>query len=399
MDAIEARGEAALVYDTSGEFIAQYHDSSRSDIILNPFDSRNTYWNPFAEIKHPADAQRIATYLVPQSDKEQDPVWTQTARMLVANVMLKLQKENRATLPDLLDVLQNMQADDLRDFVAGTSSARTFAKDADKATASCLFMLGRACDLLKFLWAQPHERGSFSFRDYFEKLDSHKGAKPWIFVPRKEEHFEAVKPLMAAWLSCAASACLALPPSDTRRMWFILDELPDLPRVENLTRLLPEGRKFGVSVVITFQAIGQMHKAYGKDSAEAMLGCCNTKLYLQTIDKMTRQWCSDTIGDVEAEIGAASDTKAQGKKSQTQSLSRQTRPAILESEFRLPPYQGFLQLPDGLPVARVRLTDTHIKARGAARNARFIPVDERLSLYHAMGEAMPPAQDIPEGLI
>jgi type IV secretory pathway TraG/TraD family ATPase VirD4 len=172
-----------------------------------------------------------------------------------------------------------------------------------------------------------------------------------------------------------------------------------LPRVENLTRLLPEGRKFGASVVITFQAIGQMQRAYGKETAEAMLGCCNTKLYLQTIDAATRLWCSETIGQVEAEIGAESDTKAQGKRSQTQSLSRQTRPAILESEFRLPPYQGFIQMPDGLPVARVKLTDTHIKARVQASNARFLAADDCLSLYHVMGEAMPLTPTMSEGLI
>jgi hypothetical protein len=31
------------------------------------------------------------------------------------------------------------------------------------------------------------------------------------------------------------------PPSPERRIWFILDELADLPKVDNLARLLPEG--------------------------------------------------------------------------------------------------------------------------------------------------------------
>ena len=60
LDGIEARGEAALVYDTSGEFIAHYYDPTRGDIILNPFDARCAFWSPFDEISHPADADRIA---------------------------------------------------------------------------------------------------------------------------------------------------------------------------------------------------------------------------------------------------------------------------------------------------------------------------------------------------
>lgn len=73
-------------------------------------------------------------------------------------------------------------------------------------------------------------------------------------------------------------------PSPDRRIWFVLDELADLPRVDNVARLLPEGRKFGAAVVLTFQALGQMRHRYGPQIAGSMLGCCNTKLFLQTID-------------------------------------------------------------------------------------------------------------------
>ncbi len=56
LDGIEARGESALVYDTSGEFIAHYYRPERGDVILNPFGAHSAYWSPFAEIVHPADA-------------------------------------------------------------------------------------------------------------------------------------------------------------------------------------------------------------------------------------------------------------------------------------------------------------------------------------------------------
>ena len=60
-------------------------------------------------------------------------------------------------------------------------------------------------------------------------------------------------------------------PGDLEFQMFVLDELADLPRVENLARLLPEGRKFGAAIVLTFQALGQMRKRYGANIAEAML--------------------------------------------------------------------------------------------------------------------------------
>src|SRR3546814_907882 len=159
--------------------------------------------------------------------------------------------------------------EELKERLKGTSSARTFAEDADRATGSVLFMLAKAADLIQFLRVEDSGGKPFAFRDFIHGLDKREGPRPWIFVPRKEDYFEASKPLLACWLECAASAVLGLPPSADRRIWFVLDELADLPRVDNLARLLPEGRKFGAAVVLTFQALGQMRHRYGSQIARS----------------------------------------------------------------------------------------------------------------------------------
>ena len=392
LDGIEARGEAALVYDTSGEFIAHYYRPERGDIILNPFDDRCAFWTPFAEIAHPADAARIAHHFItePHGQHEND-VWVQNARILVANMLRELWKQDSPTLPDLLAMLQNMTTEQLMELLKDTSSARTFAENADRATGSVLFMLAKAADLIQFLRAEGSGGKPFAFRNFIHGLDKRTGAKPWIFVPRKEDYFEASKPLLACWLECAASAVLGLPPSPDRRIWFVLDELADLPRVDNLTRLLPEGRKFGAAVVLTFQALGQMRHRYGPQIAEAMLGCCNSKLFLQTIDSETRVWASQTIGDCEVEIQTMTDALAEGDDMARTTLGRmrRTRPAVLESELRLPKYEGFLLFPDGLPVARISLTADHIARRGKPRQPGFVAGKPGMTLWEQMGLARP----------
>lgn len=391
LDGIEARGEAALVYDTSGEFIAHYYRPERSDIILNPFDDRCAFWTPFAEIAHPADAARIARQFITETGQHENDVWLETSRILVANMLRDLWKQGEPTLPELLAMLQNMTKEQLKERLKGTSSARTFADDADRATGSVLFMLAKAADLIQFLRAEGSGGTAFSFRDFITGLDKRAGAKPWIFVPRKEDYFEASKPLLACWLECAASAVLGLPPSPDRRIWFVLDELADLPRVDNLARLLPEGRKFGAAVVLTFQALGQMRHRYGPQIAEAMLGCCNSKLFLQTIDSETRVWASQTIGECEVEIQTMTDALAEGDDAARTTLGRmrRTRPAVLESELRLPKYEGFLLFPDGLPVARIMLTADHIALRGLARQPGFIAGKPGMTLWEQMGLAPP----------
>lgn len=393
LDGIEARGEAALVYDTSGEFVAQYYDPQRGDIILNPFDARCAIWTPFAEIAHPADADRIAQQLITESGQHDRDVWLETSHILVANMIRALWREGKCTLPDLLHALQVRTKDDLKIWLGNSSSARTFAEDADRATGSVLFMLAKAANLIQFLRIEEGKEEAFSFRDFISGLDQHSGAKPWIFVPRKEDYFEASKPLLACWLECAASVLLGLPPSADRRVWFILDELADLPRVDNLARLLPEGRKFGAAVVLTFQAIGQMRHRYGQDLSESMLGCCNTKLFLQMTDSESRQWASDTIGSCEVEVPTMSDALSEGDAKPRTTLGRQRKvgPAVLESELRLPKHQGYLLFPDGLPVARIALTDDHIVRRGKARQPGYVAGDPKTSLWQRVVETLPVA--------
>jgi len=391
LDGIEARGEAALVYDTSGEFIAHYYRPERGDVILNPFDARCAYWSPFAEIAHPADADRIAHQFVTETGQHDNDVWLEMARILVANMIRALWREGKGTLPNLLAVFQSMAKDELKEWLKETSSARTFADDADRATGSVLFMLAKAANLIQFLRVENSGGAPFAFRDFIHGLDKRTGARPWIFVPRKEDYFEASKPLLACWLECAASAVLGLPPSPDRRIWFVLDELADLPRVDNLARLLPEGRKFGAAVVLTFQALGQMRHRYGPQIAESMLGCCNTKLFLQTIDSETRVWASQTIGECEVEIQTMTDALAEGDDEARTTLGRmrRTRPAVLESELRLPKHQGYLLFPDGLPVARIRLTADHVARRGPARQPGFVAGDPDTTLWKQAGSAAP----------
>ena len=180
----------------------------------------------------------------------------------------------------------------------------------------------------------------------------------------------------------------------------MLDELADLPRVDNLARLLPEGRKFGAAVVLTFQALGQMRHRYGPQIAESMLGCCNTKLFLQTIDSETRQWASQTIGECEVEIQTMTDALAEGddKPRTTLGRMRKMRPAVLESELRLPKFEGYLLFPDGLPVARIRLTAEHVTRRGPARQLGYIAGDPEDTLWKQSGNVAPAPSPSPPPL-
>ena len=60
---------------------------------------------------------------------------------------------------------------------------------------------------------------------------------------------------------------------------------------------------------------------------------------------------------------------------------RQMRPAVLESELRLAAFEGYLLFPDGLPVAKLKLTAKHIRRRGPAQQQAFIPGEPEDTLW------------------
>lgn len=128
-----------------------------------------------------------------------------------------------------------------------------------------------------------------------------------------------------------------------------------------------------------------------------MLGCCNTKLFLQLTDSETRQWSSKTIGTCDVEVPTMTDALAHGDDKARTTLGRQreTRPAVLESEFRLPKHEGYLLFPDGFPVARIKLSADHIARRGDAGQPGFVEGDPKNSLWQRSVEAPPPAPPKP----
>lgn len=107
------------------------------------------------------------------------------------------------------------------------------------------------------------------------------------------------------------------------------------------------------------------------------MGCCNSKLFLQMTDSDSRRWASQIIGDVEVEVHGATESLAfeVGKGRTSLAAHRQIRPALIDSEFKLPRFHGVLQLADGRPAARIVLNNCHITARGPARHPAFIPSD------------------------
>ena len=364
LDTVEKRGEHAFVHDVDGSYVARYYRPERDDLILNPFDARCASWNPFSDVRAPADADRLASFIVVKqsgSSSSSDDVWYDQARIVVAAIIRRLWEDGQGTVDNLARALRDMTPDELRTLTAGTEAARVFQKDAEKATASVLFCLAEAAKIVGLL-QNPGEGRALSFDDFYAGLPEIEGPKPWIFLASRKRNFAAARPLLGCWLDCAVAAILDRPSSGAPRAWLVLDELPALPRASGLLTLLPEGRKFGAAIVIAFQAIGQLREAYGPHAAGTIVGQAGTQLVMRLGDPESTKWATELLGRAEVEEHRSSQSLDSDEMTDKGSMStmRQTKPIVLDSEIgQLPPLQGFLRM-SGLPVAHVRIERFHM---------------------------------------
>src|SRR5437879_13428160 len=99
--------------------------------------------------------------------------------------------------------------------------------------------------------------------------------------------------------------------TNSRKVWFVLDELATLQRLPQLHTAVTENRKSNNPVVLGFQGRSQLETRYGHE-AEAMLSQPATKIFLATSEPNAARWISDAIGEIETERWTESPASGRG---------------------------------------------------------------------------------------
>ncbi len=141
---VRERGETAIVYDPAREYVPQFLDSDRGDMILNPLDARMPYWNPSDELLHPTEADAIAKALFPDRERE-IPFFIDGPRTIFAHLL-----KYRPTPEQLCRWLSKPDPEIYRR-VAGTPIQSIISKFADNQREGVLGMLERASRVLSLL--------------------------------------------------------------------------------------------------------------------------------------------------------------------------------------------------------------------------------------------------------
>src|SRR5579859_1470864 len=84
---IEQRGETAIVYDPALEYVSQFYQPGRGDVILNAMDTRTPHWSPAVEVIRETDALTIADSLFPENDPDKNRPLMKAPRRIFAHLL------------------------------------------------------------------------------------------------------------------------------------------------------------------------------------------------------------------------------------------------------------------------------------------------------------------------
>ncbi len=350
---VESRGESAIVYDPAMDFVAEFYNPERGDLILNPLDERCPYWDVGKEVLRPEMATTMAATFLTEKEHGNN-FFTDAPRRVLAHL---LRKE-----PQVRDLLRWMSdPEQIASLVEGTPLATLVDPRAPAQRAGVLASLNLVADSLELLPEWSHTRPTFSTAEW------HTSRKRWVFLTSNPGSREKILPLHAVWLDLFILRMMGwCEDRESKPVWFVVDELASLNKLPQLHTAVTENRKYGNPVVLGLQGRSQMEKRYGGD-AEAMLSQPATKIFFKTSEPRAAKWVSDSIGEIEVERLKESRSMGVVKGRKSFALEIATKPLIMASEIAgLAPLQAFIKQENRVVPARFRLA----KKRG--RQPEFI---------------------------
>jgi type IV secretory pathway TraG/TraD family ATPase VirD4 len=315
---VQARGDAAIVYDPACEFIQRFYDPRRGDIILNPLDKRCPYWGPSEELRRRSEAKALSESLFQPTQDKKGEFFVETPQKIFAHLLTF-----GPSPQDLVSWMSN--ADEIDRRVAGTEMAYMIAKGAQQQRNGVLASLGLVADSLRLLPTREEGGGMWSATDWAEER------KGWVFITSQPAERAALRPLHSLWIDLLVMRLMNEPKPNQRRVWFVLDELASLQRLPQLHTAITENRKSRNPLILGFQGKAQLEYIYGH-LAEVMLSQPATNIWLKTKEPKAGQWVSEFIGKVEIE--RMKETHFDGSRSgRNFALDRQAEPLVMESEI------------------------------------------------------------------
>jgi type IV secretory pathway TraG/TraD family ATPase VirD4 len=344
------RGDRAIIADPDGGFLDRFYDTQAGDVILNPFDNRSRRWDFFAEIEHDYDAEQLARALIPESN-EPDRSWRDYARTLVAAIAKQLSElkpadRQYASVEELHRLIQRAPIEELKILLENTAAHAFLERGNERMFGSIRSVASQCIASLEYIAKQEPSVTPISIRQWVRGEAKSSRA---LFLPYSASQTAALGSAISAWMRIAIFECMS-GVERNQRLWFIIDELDALGRIDGLKDALARLRKFGGRCVLGFQSIAQVSDTYGHGEAQTIVENCGNTLILRCSASEqggTARFASKLIGDREIIRPHETRSRRPGEWRYARTYTEQhvTEAAVLPSEIeQLPDLSGYVKL-------------------------------------------------------
>lgn len=345
---IRTQNGRAIVYDKMGALVRDFYDPA-TDIIINPFDARSGVWSPFYEARTPEALAQIAEVMIQSRPGQEDPFWSQTARLVFEYTARALLRLKNPTNADLRRAIMTVSAAELENLIAGTPGQHFFGQHIEKTSASIRANMIAELRFLEFL---RDDGIPFSIRDWV------KADKPgFIFLTGDAEHAAATRNIISTIVEVAANALMTCEEKRDPSLWFFLDEVPTLNRLPFLVSKLAEIRQFGGAFVLGYQVYSQLEDIYGDKGAQSIAGTINNRVVFNTPDARTAKIFSESLGfeDLLEQRENLSFGAHESRDGVSFIAQRVERPIVTASEIQaLPQFRAYIRFAYDAPTAQVK---------------------------------------------
>ncbi|MBF7684036.1 type IV secretion system DNA-binding domain-containing protein [Acinetobacter sp. B5B] len=299
LDMLEQQPHAKVVLlDNKGDFTELFNENQ--SIILAPWDARCMAWDIGQDIRTELDAGLIAQSLIKEV-KGDNSVFSDASRVALIGFIVCLQQKYGVNWEwkHLAECLEWSLEHTIDEFQRFYRIGLGIFKEGSKSSDSVYFSLIANLSFLRQLaQAWPKSVGGLSLRKWIRD-DSEENP---ILLLQVSKAFPTISDAYACAVLNILSKQILSPTftdSSTRRIHFILDEIAQIPYVEQLKNLAALGRSKGACIWLGIQDFDLLVDTYGQHEVNSLIGMMQTKIILSMGVGTGADFASKLIGERE----------------------------------------------------------------------------------------------------
>lgn len=280
----------------------------------------------------------IAMAICPVTNKD-DRIWEQGASHFIAGCLLAMLHDERMTkeqfnfynlrrLANLKDVNLHRYFRDCKNEQA-KNLVNQVLKASDKTKSSYISTIADKLSIF-------NDNSICAFTSQNEVDFEEMAQKPvalFLQIPDEKQSRHTIASLFIsqAYKNFVATANKQANNRLARPILFLLDEIGNLPAINNLSQMVTVGRGRNIFFVLVFQSYSQLFDLYGTHIAETIRSNCNVQIFIGSNDPKTTQDFSRLCGNFS--LSSTSVGTNSREKDLSTNVSLKERPLIYPSEL------------------------------------------------------------------